>query len=132
MIEIRRRAISWSESDIKNADTVMTVCQNLQKRWMVWSALAKGALGPDFYYALPQYAIAAWIEADLFATIDPTNVPDDMIRQYNLENMSEEQIAQFVLGYYGGVRLRLGGSMTYEIIKRYAPSIVKLGKEFLL
>jgi hypothetical protein len=134
MAKVRTRTVSWSESDIKNAETIETISQNLMQKWLVWSGLVKGGLGEQFNAILPAAVVAAWNEADEISQLDFENLSEESLiaLQARFPGITEARLPEYLKGYYMGIRARIAWKTTARILEQYLPDALQYVPSFLL
>jgi len=99
----RETLIDLTGEDVKNAEAIKAMAENLLKTWPIYSGILVGALG-DRMKDLPQRAIVA------IATLDSLAIQGDW--------------TDYELGLSLGLRVHIAAATVTEAIRLYAPDLL--------
>ena len=102
---MRTGLVEMSKEDVKNAEATREAAWNFISTWNLNSGFIKGALG-DRITEFPMQFVEAMDELDIVANM--------------------EEIVDYDLGYFLGLRVRTLETLIQETLKAYAPDVFDL------
>lgn len=102
---LRVGLVEMSREDVKNAEATREAARNFISSWNLNSGFIKGALG-DRITEFPMQFVEAMDELDTVANM--------------------EEIVDYDLGYFLGLRVRTLETLIQETLKAYAPDVFDL------